>query len=106
MHQNDRQDFSVEAGWRMETSLNEHELAAALPDVLDRVRRGERFVVERDGTWLAILEPPDRPMATGITGRALAARIGKLRMPGNGFADDIESARSALIPARVPPWHG
>jgi hypothetical protein len=88
----------------METRLSEHELAAMLRDVLDRVGRGERFVVERNGENLALLSPLSSDRPVGITGKELIARIGNLRMPGDGFAEDIEAARVAVIPAPVPPW--
>jgi antitoxin (DNA-binding transcriptional repressor) of toxin-antitoxin stability system len=90
----------------MDTKLTERELAAALSDVLDRVRRGERFVVERDGTPLATLVPPAQPVAVGISGRDLVARLGKLRVPDDGFVDEIERARSELPPLRSPQWLG
>ena len=30
--------------------------------------------------------------------------IGDLRVPGDGLADDIESARDNLLPVSVPQW--
>jgi antitoxin (DNA-binding transcriptional repressor) of toxin-antitoxin stability system len=86
----------------METKLNESELETDLRDVLDQVRGGARVVVERDGTAIAMIVPPPAEVPRGITGRELAARLGDLRMPGDGFADDIESARAALLPAAPP----
>jgi antitoxin (DNA-binding transcriptional repressor) of toxin-antitoxin stability system len=41
----------------MVAKLDARDLAAALSDVLDRRRRGERFIVERDGTQVALLFP-------------------------------------------------
>ena len=83
----------------MAAKLDERDLAVALSDVLDRVRRGERFIVERDGAQLAILSPPIEPLPTG---RGLADKLGGLMLPGEGFSDEIETARSRLIPVEVP----
>jgi len=88
----------------METTLNEHDLAAALSRVLNRVRDGERFLVERNGQLLAVLSPPMAEPTLGITGEDLLARIGDRRMPGDGFADDIEAARTGLLPTARPAW--
>ena len=88
----------------MESSLDERDLAAQLGSVLDRVRDGERIVVERDGVRLAILVPAAPRAPVGITGRELAERIGDLPMPGDGFADDIESARRRLRHPSPPAW--
>ena len=86
----------------MTTTVDEADLVATLADVLERVRGGERFEIERDGRVVAVLVPPTAK--SGPTGREIAARIGHLSMPGDGFADDIESARAALLPARIPEW--
>ncbi len=88
----------------MEITLSEDDLAAALSRVLDRVHDGERFVVERDGQRLAVLTPPASERIRGITGAELMARIGDLQMPNDGFADDIEAARTGLLSAAARPW--
>lgn len=77
---------------------DESELETDLRDVLARVRDGARVVVERDGTAIAVIVPPTSDPPRGITGRELAARLRGLRMPGDGFADDIESTRAAVVP--------
>lgn len=82
----------------MDTKLTESELETDLRDVLDQVRGGARVVVERDGTAIAVIVPPTSEPPRGVTGRELAAHLRGLRMPGDGFADDIESARAALLP--------
>lgn len=99
----ERCDGPLEAN--MDTKLSERDFARALSEVLNRVRDGERFVVERDGERLAILTPPAAGPALGISGSELVARIGDLKMPGDGFADDIEAARARLRPASVHSWH-
>ena len=87
-------------GVEMETALGEGELATRLADVLDRVRGGERFAIVRDGSRVALLSPPEPATepSPGITGRELVAKLGDLRMPGDGFADDIEAGRAVLLP--------
>lgn len=82
----------------METKLTESELETDLRDVLDQVRGGARVVVERDGAAIAMIVPPASEPRRGVTGRELAARLRGIRMPGDGFGDDIESARAALLP--------
>lgn len=88
----------------METMLSELDLVRMLPDVLDRVTKGERFAIERNGVRLAVLSPPTPELTPGITGEDLIARIGHLRIPGDGFADDIEAARSTLLPTPDIHW--
>jgi antitoxin (DNA-binding transcriptional repressor) of toxin-antitoxin stability system len=88
----------------METKLSERQLALKLSEVLNRVRDGEQFIVERDGERLAVLSPPVPEPVLVITGRELAARIGHLKMPSDGFADDIEAARARLLPILPLSW--
>lgn len=78
------------------------ELASRLTEVLDRVREGERFVVERDGVRVAELVPPDEP--PGITARELIERIGNLPMPGDRFADDLEAIQADQRPVGPVEW--
>ena len=88
----------------METKLSPTDLANNLADVLERVSdRGERFVIERDGRLLATIAPPLRS-PPGITVAELIARAGDLRMPGDGFADDVEAGIAAQGFATVPEW--
>ncbi len=87
----------------MATTLNERDFGRALSEIIERVRDGERFVIERDGEKLAVLSPPPSE-PPGITGQELTERIGHLFMPGDGFADDVEAGRASLVPARIPPW--
>lgn len=76
----------------MDTKISATDLEAGLADVLERVRtRGERFFIERDGEVVAVLAPPPR---MGITIEELIARVGDLKMPGDGFADDLEEIQS------------
>ena len=42
----------------MDATLTVRDLETGLAEVLDRVRGGERFVIERDGEVIATLAPP------------------------------------------------
>jgi prevent-host-death family protein len=87
----------------METTITATELSKRLSDVLNRVQyRGERFIVQRNGETIATIAPVYQPI--GITLRELIARVGDLKMPGGGFADDIEAAQAAQGPVEVPEW--
>ena len=84
----------------METKLSVAELEADLADALDRVRGGERVVVERDGQAIAVIVPPEpKP---GITLAELAAALADLPPLDDDFAADIEAARAFLKPAEIP----
>jgi antitoxin (DNA-binding transcriptional repressor) of toxin-antitoxin stability system len=87
----------------MTTRITPAELAEHLADVLHRVRyRGERFVIERNGESVAELTPAGpRP---GPTPRELAARLGDLPLPGDGFADDLEFIQASQPAADLPEW--
>ena len=87
----------------MNTTITATELSKNLSDVLNRVRyRGERFTVARNGEPVAVLGPASPP--AGITLRELAAQIGDLPLPDEGFVDDLEAMRRALVPEDPPAW--
>ncbi len=87
----------------METTITATELADRLPEVLHRVKhQGERFVIEENGSRIAVVAPNEpKP---GVTGRELLARLGDLRMPGDGFADDLEEIQASQSPVRPSEW--
>ena len=87
----------------MESRLTATELAKRLSDVLNRVKyRGERFVVVRNGEPVATIGPTAaRP---GVTVEEFVARVGDLRMPGDGFADELEAIQAAQGLAESPEW--
>ncbi len=86
----------------MERTVAEADLADRLTDVLNRVRDGEQFAIERDGDVVAVLMPPQpKP---GITGAELLARLGDLRLPGDGFADDLDAIQRSQPMMRPLEW--
>jgi prevent-host-death family protein len=84
----------------MRTRISATELARKLGDVLSRVRyRGESFLVERNGTPVARLEPVAGAPAT-IRDALAAWRMGG---PDPEFADALERVGAADRPPE-DPW--
>lgn len=87
----------------LEQRISAEYLAEHLAEILDEVEHaGTRFVLERDGLPIAVIErkypvPP-------VTGREIMERIGHLRPPGEGFADDLEEIQRSQGYAEVPDW--
>ncbi len=78
----------------MDTIITATQFARSLSDVLNRVRyRGERFVIVRNGQPVATLAPPRA--STSATVAEVTASIGHLKMPGDGFADDLEQVQGS-----------
>lgn len=86
----------------MAMTLSEEDLAARVSDVRDRVGSGERFAIERDGEIVAVLARPEPQAVQGISGRELAARVGDLMPPEDGFGDDLEVIHAARGTASAP----
>lgn len=87
----------------MDTTVTATELSKNLSDILNRVRyRGERFTVARNGEPIAVLGPTAE--LARITLRELAARMGDVPLPDDGFADDVEAMRQALRTKEPPAW--
>ncbi len=86
----------------MGATLTVDELERGLEEVLDRVRSGERFVVERAGEPVASIGPPTP--TPSVTLRDVIDRVGDLEMPGDGFADDLEEVQAAQGVAAVAEW--
>jgi antitoxin (DNA-binding transcriptional repressor) of toxin-antitoxin stability system len=82
--------------------LSEADLASSLTEVLDRVRRGERFAVERNREIIAEISPLREK--SGMTLRELAVELARLPRLDDDFAADIEAARMILLPADLPEW--
>lgn len=55
------------------------------------VERGERFVVERDGVDVAVIQPPIRP--TGPTLRELSAFLADVPWPDAEYFADLAAIR-------------
>ncbi len=86
----------------MATTLTDVELAESLPDVLSRVSRGERFVIERNGEAFADLAPA-ATATTVTTFQEVLAKIGHLGPVGGGFADDLEAVHTSQEQIGPPP---
>ncbi|HEY7031287.1 MAG TPA: hypothetical protein VH482_08180 [Thermomicrobiales bacterium] len=87
----------------METTITATELARSLTDILDRVREhNERFVVQRNGEPIATIAPPE-PMR-GVMLHDALRKLGDLKMPGDGFADDLEEIQANQTRSEFPDW--
>ena len=87
----------------MDTIITATDLARSLSDILNRVRyKGETFVIQRKGEPIATLTPI-APMP-GVTLGELAEALGRLTMPGEGFADDLEAIQASQPKLEAPQW--
>jgi prevent-host-death family protein len=79
------------------------ELARNLSDVLNRVRyRGERFVIERNGELIAVLEPSAKK---SITLREFVEFWERLPKPDEDYWKDLEEVhKSQQVLAPPPEW--
>jgi hypothetical protein len=78
-------------------------LSRNLSDILNRVKyRGETFAVQRNGEIIATIAPKHR--VPQVTLDEVIAKIGDLRMPGDGFADDLEAIQEEQGLAEFPEW--
>jgi hypothetical protein len=85
------------------TTISPDELAENLPDIMTRVHKHhERFVVRQGDDVIMRLEPPVQ--RKGITVDELISRIGNLKMPGDGFADDLEAIHASQGYMKIPEW--
>jgi prevent-host-death family protein len=77
------------------TKITATELARNLSDILNRVRyRGERFVVERNGEVVAVLE--SAPEGKAISWCEFAKFWEDLPKPDSDFWDDVEEAHRLM----------
>ncbi len=84
----------------METKITATELARNLSDILNRVRyRGERFVVERNGEAVAIIEPSARK---SLTVREFVEFWEHLPKPDEDYWKDLEEIHKSQ-PVMPPP---
>jgi prevent-host-death family protein len=85
----------------MADRISATELARRLGDILGRVRyRGESFIVERNGTPVARLEPVGGVPRATVRDALAAWRAGE---PDPAFADALERVGSADRPPE-DPW--
>jgi antitoxin (DNA-binding transcriptional repressor) of toxin-antitoxin stability system len=82
-------------------TLTVADLESSLVEVLERVHRGERFQIERDGKVIADLIP--RPGIAGISLREFLAGYGDLPRPDSEFADDLEAIQVEQPMMQEPP---
>lgn len=85
----------------MDATLSVKDLETSLTEVLDRVRGGERFVIERDGEVIATLTPP--PPKPGRTWGEFLALVRSAPRPDPDFTDDLEAIQAAQPPMPDPP---
>ena len=83
-------------------TLSVADLQTRLNDVLERVRRGEQFAIERDGEIIAEIRPLLKN--SRMTLRELAVELARLPPLDDDFAADIEAARMMLLPTDPPEW--
>jgi len=87
----------------MERTITATELARSLSDILNRVHyRNERFIIQRNGEIIATLGPPGP--VRGVTLHEIAERLRGLKMPGDGFADDLEEIQANQPLMEFPDW--
>ena len=87
----------------METTITATELAKGLSDVLNRVKyKNEQFIIQRNGETIARIVPAPAPR--GKTLDEIIAKVGDLRMPGGGFADDLEAVQAEQGTVEFPEW--
>ena len=87
----------------MKQTITATELSRTLSDVLSRVRyRNERFVIQRNGEAVAELSPLTR--SEGVMLHDALASLGRLRMPDEDFADDLEAIRAEQQPVEFLDW--
>jgi len=87
----------------MDTTISATELSKRMSDILNRVKyRGERFVIQRNGESMAVLQPAD--LRTGITVSELVARVGDLKVPDDGFAENLEAVPAEQGFAEITEW--
>ncbi len=85
------------------TTISPDELAENLPNIMERVRQNhERFIVRQGEDIIMLLEPPVQ--RKGITVDELVSRIGNLKMPRDGFGDDLEAIHASQGYAKIPEW--
>jgi len=86
----------------VETTLSVAELEHDVGAALERVRGGERVVVERDGEPIAMIVPP--PPRADLTWGEFVALLEAAPRPDPGFADDLADVQANQGLAEFPEW--
>ncbi|MSQ22284.1 MAG: type II toxin-antitoxin system Phd/YefM family antitoxin [Dehalococcoidia bacterium] len=87
----------------MDTEVTATQFSRSLSDILNRVRyRRERFVIVRNGEPVATLTPAGA--SPSVTVAEVIASMGRLKMPGDGYADDLEQTQSSQPKAELAVW--
>ena len=84
------------------THLTERELAERLTEVLDRVAGGERIVIDRDGTAIAVLAPS--PPKKIRTWGDLVHFLQHESLFDEEFAKSVRAVRESQPQIRFPEW--
>ncbi len=87
----------------METRITATQLARSLSDILNRVKyRGERFIIERNGEPVAVLEPaaPEKRVTWG----EFVKRLKEIPPPDDDYWKDLEEIHNSQPIARIPDW--
>jgi antitoxin (DNA-binding transcriptional repressor) of toxin-antitoxin stability system len=83
-------------------SLTEEDLAASLSDVLEGVREGRRYLIERQGTVIGEIIPiSEKP---GFTVHDLAGELFYLPPFDDDFGADVRMGRMLHLPDEEPEW--
>jgi antitoxin (DNA-binding transcriptional repressor) of toxin-antitoxin stability system len=94
-------DISDEAGM-VPRKLTEADLETRLTEVLERVRHGERFSIERDGVVIGEIVPISEKAC--FTVRELADELFFLPPIDDDFGADVRMARMFRVPSEPPKW--
>jgi antitoxin (DNA-binding transcriptional repressor) of toxin-antitoxin stability system len=87
----------------MQKTITATQLARSLSDILNRVQyRSETFVVQRNGETIATIAPAGPRLGTTL--QDVAEALKDLKMPGDGFADDLEEIQANQPLAEFPDW--
>lgn len=84
--------------------ISQADLIDTLPDILDRVHDdGERFVVERDGSVIAVIQAASHSLAPTL--HQLPALLTGVSWPDPEFFDELATIRTQMnIPVEPPAW--
>ena len=82
--------------------LTAADLELSLTEVLEGVRQGQRFTIERDGVVIGEIVPISEKAS--YTVRELADELFFLPSIDDDFGADVRSGRMFLLPSEPPEW--